>query len=75
MSTFQYNSFSSPDENRGPAILQVMWITAALAILVVAGRFYVRYAYLHRIKIEDWLMLTSLVCLPFAIILPEILRC
>ncbi|KAA8565430.1 hypothetical protein EYC84_009290 [Monilinia fructicola] len=39
-----------------------MWIIAAIAIIVVAARFYVRYAYLNKIRMDDWLMLTSLVC-------------
>lgn len=64
MPTLYANSSLSSQDNRGPLVLQLMWIIAAIAIIVVAARFYVRYAYLNKIRMDDWLMLTSLVCLP-----------
>ncbi|RAL62731.1 hypothetical protein DID88_004574 [Monilinia fructigena] len=62
MPTLYANSSLSPQDNRGPLVLQLMWIAASIAIIAVAARFYVRYTYLNKIRIDDWLMLTSLLC-------------
>lgn len=63
MPTLSFDPSLSPQDNRGPAILELMWIIAAIATIVVAARFHVRHTYVHQIKIEDWLILSSLVCL------------
>jgi hypothetical protein len=52
-----------PDGNRdrGPQLLAIYWTQGGIAIIIVALRFYVRYAK-RIIGIEDWAMLIALVC-------------
>lgn len=48
------------DRNRGPQLLTIYGVQGAVSIIVVALRFYVRYAK-RIIGIEDWAMLICLV--------------
>jgi len=45
----------------GPVILGIGWTLASLSIIAVTGRFYVRGWILHRLHLDDWIMLLSLV--------------
>lgn len=55
-----------PDDTRGPQILAVSWITAALAILAVALRTQVRIK-AHAIGWDDYFICLALVGLPSAL--------
>lgn len=53
-----------PNDTRGPNLLAIYWVQTGIAIVVVALRFYVRYAK-RIIGVEDWAMLGCLVCTHF----------
>lgn len=61
----------NPDDlGRGPVVIGVTWTFNALALIVVAIRFWVRIAVTKVLAVEDWLMLAAVVGLsPQAIIL------
>lgn len=52
-------------ENLGPALVAVAWVFAAVAVIVVAARFYVRRNIVHRLTLDDWIILFTLVCTVF----------
>lgn len=50
-------------QDQGPHILAATWLMTALATLVVAGRFYIRYKVIKRGGADDWWMLGGVVCI------------
>lgn len=53
------------DPGRGPLVMGLMWTWSALALIVVAFRFWVRIAVTKLLAVEDWLMLAAVVGLFF----------
>lgn len=49
-----------PDQNRAPQLLAIYGVQGIISIVIVALRFYVRYAK-RIIGVEDWAMLIALV--------------
>ena len=49
------------DQNRGPAFVTVFGSLVALAILLVLLRIWVRIKILHKIGLDDYIMMASLV--------------
>ncbi|KAI9846899.1 MAG: hypothetical protein M1837_003511 [Sclerophora amabilis] len=54
-----------PNDDLGPAMLEAIWIEAAIAIAVMMARLYARIRIVRQVSLDDYLMITSLV---FAII-------
>ena len=52
---------SIPATDRGTALLVVVWMCAAIAVIVVAIRFYVRTHITEKVRINDWVILLTLV--------------
>lgn len=50
-----------PPENRGPSIIEALWILMFIASIVMVARFYVRSQIVKRISADDWVMLFSFV--------------
>lgn len=48
-------------ENLGPALVAVAWVFNVIAVIVVAARFYVRRNIVHRLSLDDWIILFTLV--------------
>lgn len=48
-------------ENLGPALVAVAWVFNVIAVIVVAARFYVRRNIIHRLSLDDWIILFTLV--------------
>lgn len=49
------------NENLGPALELISWLFAAIAIIVVSFRYYVRTKITRIAGIDDWLILLTLV--------------
>lgn len=49
------------DLGRGPVVMGVTWTFNALALIVVATRFWIRIAVTKVLGVEDWLMLAAVV--------------
>lgn len=47
-------------ENLGIALIIVAWVFAAIAIVIVATRYYVRMRIVRKIHVDDWLILITL---------------
>lgn len=47
------------DPGHGPLILSVTWVLTALALILIATRFYVRVNILHALGADDWVMLLA----------------
>ena len=54
---------NTSDPGHGPLILSLTWVLAALALTLIATRFYVRVNILHALGADDWVMLLAGVCL------------
>jgi hypothetical protein len=50
------------DVNRGPSLLEILWVTAGLAVLFVLSRLYVRLAIIKWHGWDDYLIVVSIVC-------------
>lgn len=50
-----------PDHDKGPGILQVLWILGAISIIVVALRIYTKITKTRRLYWDDTLMVLALV--------------
>ena len=48
-------------ENLGPALLIIAWLFAAVAVVVVFARYYVRIKIVRKTCLDDWLILLALV--------------
>lgn len=48
------------NQDRGPAMMEVMWIQTGFAIVIIGMRFIARFS-IHKISWDDWLMLLTLV--------------
>jgi hypothetical protein len=48
-------------QNNGPALLAIAWVFAAIAIVVVASRLYVRLRLVNRFKVDDWFIIATFV--------------
>ncbi|KAI0205106.1 integral membrane protein [Astrocystis sublimbata] len=48
-------------DNLGPAVLSVAWVFGVLSILVVGARFYVRLRILHRLTVDDYVIVLALI--------------
>lgn len=48
-------------ENLGPALVAVAWVFNVIAVIVVTARFYVRRNIVHRLSLDDWIILFTLV--------------
>lgn len=56
--------FAMVANDLGPAVVAVAWTFAALATLVVGTRIYVRLRILKTLRIDDYVILLTLVSLP-----------
>lgn len=54
----------TPDINRGPVVVAILWAETAVAVIIVSMRFYAR-TMIKRISWDDWLMLVTLVSILF----------
>lgn len=54
-------------DNLGPAVLAVAWSFAVLAAAVVGARIYVRLQVVRRLRIDDYIILLTLVSLPSSV--------
>lgn len=52
---------SYEDQNVGPTLKSLAWTLAAISIVIVSMRFYVRIFIVRRVRWDDWTMLLSLV--------------
>lgn len=48
------------NQDRGPAMMEIMWIQTGFGILIIAMRFMARFL-IHKTSWDDWLMLMTLV--------------
>lgn len=48
-------------ENLGPAVVVIAWVFAALAMAIVAARFYVRLGIVRKLFKDDYIILITLV--------------
>lgn len=55
------NGLAIPSNARGAALLGVAWTCAGLAVAVVVTRFYVRLRIIDNLRVNDWLILLTLV--------------
>lgn len=51
-------------DNLGLSVLVVAWVFAAIAIVVVAGRLYVCLRIMHKVSIDDYIIILTLVRSP-----------
>lgn len=65
---------SDDPRDSGPAIVGVTWAFTALAIIVIALRFYVRAKVAQDLKAHDWIMLIALVCVSVGQIVVTVLE-
>lgn len=50
----------TPDTNRGPTVVAILWAETAVAAIIVAMRFCAR-TIIKKLSWDDWLMLVTLV--------------
>lgn len=54
-------------EDKGPAILGVMWALTMITLIIVSTRIYIRVAIVKNFGIDDWLIVVSMVFRPVPI--------